>query len=210
MWYWMTQSLLSDWQRGVERDDMGALLSALRREEKPSTKAMEEGRLFESCVTATSMGLTFEPVYPDSWYLPIQRFGRKVRGAQPQVPIWGTMRVMGMDLVLYGVCDFVQAGRIYDIKKTGYYSYGKYADSPQHPMYLYLLPQAKKFDYLIFDGERCYTETYRRGDYTPIETTIRTFLTYLQDTNTMDLYKAFWHQNAEREEKIHGIYQREE
>ena len=49
MSYWMTQSLLSNWQHFLDADDLWAdkswasFLSALRREEQPLTEAMKKG-----------------------------------------------------------------------------------------------------------------------------------------------------------------------
>ena len=59
----------------------------------------------------------------------VRRFSRLCMGGQPQVPISGNLFVSGLDLTLYGVCDYVKAGIIYDIKRVSRYEYGKYQTS---------------------------------------------------------------------------------
>lgn len=210
MSFWMTQSLLSSWKFYMHAEDTYAdrahesFLSTLRRERKAPTRAMQTGVDFESDINALAAGRTVEPVSP-KWDGAVRRFSKICAGGQAQAPVSGELSVSGMDFVLYGVCDYVKAGIIYDIKKVTRYEYGKYADSPQHPMYLHLVPEAARFDYLIFDGSFCYRETYRRGDYTPIEQTISEFVRFLRDTGHMDDYTAHWAMNAEREDKRHGI-----
>ncbi|MFR8331180.1 MAG: hypothetical protein ACLU9S_01425 [Oscillospiraceae bacterium] len=54
------------------------------------------------------------------------------------------------------------------------------------PMYLHLIPSASRFDYLIFDGAFCYRESYRRGDFPPIEDTITQFIRFLQEHSLTD------------------------
>ena len=121
------------------------------------------------------------------------------------MPVAGRLRVAGLDFHLYGVCDYVKAGIIYDIKRVQRYEYGKYLHSPQHPMYLHLLPGASKFAYLIFDGTSTYTETYRRGDFEPIEDTISRFINWLLANGYINDYFTHWEMNTERMDKVNGI-----
>lgn len=121
------------------------------------------------------------------------------------MPVSGELSIGGLDLVLYGVCDYVKAGIIYDIKRVTRYEYGKYQHSPQHPMYLHLIPSASRFDYLIFDGAFCYRESYRRGDFPPIEDTITQFIRFLQEHSLIDEYKRYWGMDEEREWKRYGV-----
>lgn len=203
----MTQSLLANWQFCASADRMDEFKLRLSRKPQQVSSAMQAGTDFEREVTNAAMGYRPNLSLPQAEQLAVRRFGRQCFGAVAQVPIWGRRTVAGIDFVLYGVCDFVQAGRIYDIKRVQRYEYGKYYTSPQHPMYLALMPEATRFDYLIFDGSRTYRETYRRGDFVPIELTIREFVRYLIETNNMDLYLRHWGMNEERQEKINGIYQ---
>ena len=208
--YWLTQSLLSKWQHFLDADDtyadtaLQSFLSLLRLEEKEMTPAMQAGIDFEAAINAAISGEELEPV-GDKHDRAVRRFTRLCAGGQPQVPIAGRIKVCGLDFQLYGVCDYVKAGTIYDIKRVQRYEYGKYFRSPQHPMYLYLLPEARKFTYLVFDGSNTYTETYRRGDFPPIEETILKFVRWLDEFEYMDDYKKYWTMNERRMEKVYGL-----
>lgn len=208
--YWLTQSLLSKWQHFLDADDayadtaLQSFLSLLRLEEKEMTPAMQTGIDFEAAINAAISGEELEPV-GDKHYRAVRRFTRLCAGGQPQVPIAGRIKVCGLDFQLYGVCDYVKAGTIYDIKRVQRYEYGKYFRSPQHPMYLHLLPEARKFTYLVFDGSNTYTETYRRGDFPPIEETILKFVRWLDEFEYMDDYKKYWAMNERRMEKVYEL-----
>ncbi len=208
--YWLTQSLLSKWQHFLDADDayadtaLQSFLSLLRLEEKEMTPAMQAGIDFEAAINAAISGEELEPV-GDKHDRAVRRFTRLCAGGQPQVPIAGRIKVCGLDFQLYGVCDYVKAGTIYDIKRVQRYEYGKYFRSPQHPMYMHLLPEARKFTYLIFDGSNTYTETYRRGDFPPIEETILKFARWLDEFEYMDDYKKYWAMNERRMEKVYEL-----
>lgn len=211
--FWMTQSLLSSWRFYINADDAktdvayASFLSTLRREKTEPTKAMRAGTQFEDDINALVASGDFKPLSRDASKRDkaVNRFARICTGGQPQAPVTGELSVCGMDFVLYGVCDYVKAGIIYDIKNVCKYEYGKYFDSPQHPMYLHLLPEAARFDYLIFDGSFCYRETYRRGDFSPISEIISGFARWLRDAGLENEYKAYWAMNEEREGKRHGL-----
>ena len=208
MKYWLTQSLLSSWLYYINAEDeytdtaWASFVATLRRERKEPTKAMQDGIRFEAMVNDLVAG---EPITTDKrkpnakWAAAARRFAERCAGGQPQVPVTGELSAAGMDFVLYGVCDYVKAGLILDIKKVTRYEYGKYQHSPQHPMYLHLIPEAARFDYLIFDGSSCYEETYRREDCQPIQQTIEDFARFLKDTDGLEVYKAFWAMNPGRE-----------
>lgn len=207
MTYWLTQSLLSSWIYYLNADDEYAqsawdsFVSTLRREEKEPTKAMQDGILFEDMVNRLVAGQAPEGDFNAKWDAAARRFAGRCSGGLSQVPVTGDLSVAGMDFCLYGVCDYVKAGLIMDIKKVTRYEYGKYQHSPQHPMYLHLLPEAKRFDYLIFDGSNCHVEAYRREDCKPIEQTIAEFIRFLKYTGGLDVYKYFWAMNEEREQR---------
>lgn len=204
MTYWMTQSLLSSWTHYLTADDersqaaWGSFVSTLRREEKEPTQAMQDGILFEGMVNRIVAGEQLADAPNAKWAAAARLFARRCAGGLSQVPVAGDLSVSGMDFVLYGVCDYVKAGLIVDIKKVVHYEYGKYQHSPQYPMYLHLLPEAKKFDYLIFDGSNCHIETYRREDCKPIAQIISEFVHFLDDTGGLELYKQAWSMNEER------------
>lgn len=204
MTYWMTQSLLSSWKHYLTADEehskaaWGSFVSTLRREDKEPTQAMQDGTLFEDMVNRLVAGEPLADVPNAKWEAAARRFAGRCAGGLPQVPVAGDLSVSGMDFVLYGVCDYVKAGLIVDIKKVVRYEYGKYQHSPQHPMYLHLLSEAKRFDYLIFDGSNCHIETYHMEDCKPIEQTVSEFIRFLDETEGLDVYKQFWAMNEER------------
>lgn len=208
--FYLTQSLLSSWRHYLDSDDTGSdatldsFLSALQRKKQEPTPAMQAGRDFEAAINAVVAGENVE-LDGRKEARAILRFSRLCAGGQPQVPIAGTRNISGMEFRLYGVCDYVKAGTIYDIKRVQRYEYGKYFHSPQHAMYMELVPAAKKFVYLIFNGTDTFTETYRREDTTPIEETIREFVRWLEDNRYMDLFEKYWTMNDERMELTHGI-----
>lgn len=204
MTYWMTQSLLSAWTHYLNADDersqaaWGSFVSTLRREEVGQTQAMRDGVLFEDMVNRLVAGNPLTDAPNAKWDAAARRFAGRCSGGLSQMAVTGNLSAAGMDFCLYGVCDYVKAGLIMDIKKVARYEYGKYQHSPQHPMYLHLLPEAKRFDYLIFDGSNCHIETYRREDCKPIEQTISEFVRFLEDTGWLCIYKQFWRMNEER------------
>lgn len=209
--YWLTQSLLISWKHFLDADDayadaaLSSFLSTLRREEKETTQAMQAGIDFEAAINSAVAGVTVESV-SEKYDRAVAKFSRICTGGQPQVPVAGKLHVSGLDFQLYGVCDYVKAGVIFDIKRVQRYEYGKYLHSPQHPMYLHLLPGASKFTYLIFDGTSTYTETYRRGDFEPIEDTISHFINWLLANRYINDYFTHWEMNTERMDKVDGIY----
>lgn len=205
MTYWLTQSLLSSWIYYLNADEdrlqaaWGSFVSTLRRDKKEPTQTMQDGILFEDMVNRLVAGEALENNVPNAkWDAAARRFAGRCAGGLSQVPVTGDLSVAGMDFVLYGIADYVKAGLIMDIKKVTRYEYGKYQHSPQHPMYLHLLPEAKRFDYLIFDGSNCHIETYRLEDCNPIDQTISEFIRFLKDTGWLDIYKQFWSMNEER------------
>lgn len=206
--FYLTQSLLSGWNHLLNAEDEHtesaylAFLTSLRRESKETTKAMQDGIDFENAVNKAVSGDSVE-VNP-KWEAAVKKFARICAGGQSQTPVSGVFEIDGEKIGVYGLCDYVKAGVIYDIKKVTRYEYGKYYESPQHPMYMELIPEAKKFTYLIFDGTQTYQETYRRGDFRPIQSIISDFICWLKKTNLFEEYKKHWTMNNERIEKIYG------
>ena len=212
MKYWLTQSLLNSWIHWRESDEQfepsawESFLSALRCTPQEPTRAMLNGRKFEAMVNTIVAGYTPEDAPNGRWVRAADQFARICSGGQPQVRLADELSAYGLELCLFGIADYVKAGTIYDIKKVGRYEYGKYLQSPQHPMYLHLLPQAMKFTYLIFDGTRCYKETYRRPDAQPIQEIITEFLGFLDFAGLLDTYKTNWAMTPRREERFNDVY----
>ena len=202
---------------GAEEQAYADFLSTLNREHKDTTQEMLNGIEFESLVysiangtfrlleyptgeTVTAMGDTalFEkPEYP-KWYSGARTVAERIMGAPVQVKEYRGITIPHYgDLLLYGVLDALKAGTIYDVKFSNK-SFGsaelagKYLDSPQHPAYLYLVPEARNFVYLVSDGEDLYTEEYTRENSRPFGEIAREFLESLDAMNLLGVYREKW------------------
>lgn len=189
-------------------------LRVLRRERREPSPAMLAGRDFEALCYDIADG-RFRPGFsPNGAYEP--NFGevmgapefppaypgalqvaRVINGGAWQVKASKRVSVGGRDFLLYGVLDALKAGVIYDIKfksrPLGSVELpGLYADSPQHPMYFALCPEASRFEYLVSDGAALYTESYERGDVAPVETIIGDFMGYLDRACLVSVYEHHW------------------
>ena len=190
----ITQSLLSAWQYSFKREDgWDDFLAALNREKKRPTKAMLDGTRFENCLNNVLNG---EEIKEDhEWYKPIRQLAKYLDGSQQQVVLFKDIEVADQPILLHGVLDFLKAGVIYDTKYSKNYHLNKYLDSPQHPMYLELVPEARRFEYLSCDGEWVYRECYPRDIVEPIQPTIKHFLDFLKANNLYDIYSEKWRVN---------------
>lgn len=175
----ITQTLLNSWLRALQEDaDPAEFLQVLRREARPHTKAMLDGIRFENCVNGLLTGAAIAEDH--EWYRPVRAMAYLLRGAQQQVTLFKDIEVDGIPFVLHGVLDYLRAGAIYDCKFSKTYKVGKYRRSPQHSMYLELVPEAYEFQYLISDGSEWISrEVYRREYTEPIESIIHDFVHYL-------------------------------
>ena len=189
--YLITQSLLSSWLWSYKMEDgYDDFLKTLRREPVQQTKAMLDGIRFENVLNAALKGAEIEPNH--EWYAPISELYWTLRGAQQQAAISKDITVQGVGFVLYGRLDYLKAGIVYDAKYSKTYHVGKYIDSPQHPMYLALVPEAREFQYKICDGKYVYTETYHLDEVEPIENTIKHFMDFLDKMHLVDIYCDAW------------------
>ena len=164
--------------------------STLRRERKPQTPAMLDGIRFENLVQSVCEGQELDGTH--EWYKPVRQIAGIVRDGQYQVKASRDLTVDGVTFVCYGVLDFLKSGIIYDTKFSKTYKVGKYLDSPQHPMYFYLCPEVREFQYLISDGKWIYREVYRPDEVQSIEKTIRAFMDWLDKTNNVQLFCEHW------------------
>jgi len=151
---------------------------------------MLDGNRFENILNSTLNGAGISPDH--EWYRHINKLCSTLAGARQQVKLSRDITVDGIDFVCYGVLDFLKAGIIYDTKYSETYMTNKYLDSPQHPMYFYLVPEAYEFQYKICDGKYIYTEIYRPEDTQPIEKTIKYFMTFLERRGLIDIYCQKW------------------
>lgn len=199
--YLITQSLLSAWNymfdchEGFEEDAKADFLSALERQKKPATEAMLNGIDFENEVYAQAHGLPREP--HDKWEPGIRKVAAIVGTAPVQIKAKREIEVCGMTFLVYGILDALQAGVIYDVKfrnkSLGSEDiYGKYLNSPQHPAYFYIVPEATEFRYLVSDGEDLYQEIYTRENARFIGDIIAEFISSLESMDLLDRYKQHW------------------
>ena len=187
----ITQSLLSAWEWSFKKDDgYEDFLRTLNREKKQPTAAMREGIRFENVLNSVLNG---EQIPDDhEWKFPITEMAQELSGSQQQVSIFKDIFVDGQPILLHGVLDYLHAGHIYDCKFSKTYHLNKYLTSPQTPMYLALVPEAKDFTYIISDGKWVYRERYPRDIVPPIEIEIREFLTYCKQHELYETLVQKW------------------
>lgn len=199
--YLMTQSLISSWAymfdcfEGGEEDARQEFLKTLRREPRETTEAQRKGISFENAVYAEAAGLYREPI--EGWEQGIKALAEIIRGAQVQVRVSRPLEVDGTEFLVYGILDALKAGIIYDVKFStkalgSYDAYGKYLNSPQHPFYFYLVPEAQAFQYLLCDGEDCYIEIYRREQARSAAEIVSEFIRSITDMGLLDTYMEKW------------------
>ena len=186
----ITQSLLSSWQYSLSSGDLTEFKEALQRKRKPPTKAMLDGQRFENIVESVATGTAIETDH--EWYKPVTEIAEIIRDGQYQVKLSRDLEVNGITFICYGILDFLKAGTIYDTKFSKTYHVGKYLDSPQHPMYFYLCPEAREFTYIISDGKWVYQESYRPEDSEPVEHIIRRFMAFMDTFCLVDTYCENW------------------
>lgn len=194
MRYLLTQSLLSAWlyqYEAYDPDDAHAeFMSTLMREPVQPTKAMLDGQKFENMVTAYCNGAALDPGH--EWARSIAEVSKIVKGGQAQVALYRDYEVSGVHFLIYGRLDWLKAGTIYDTKYSKTYEVGKYDESPQHPMYFALCPEARRFEYIVSDGNDVYIEPYYRDSAPPIDWHISDFLRYLKDAKLDQIYFDKW------------------
>lgn len=199
--YLITQSLLSSWNyvhncwEGCEEDAMASFLATLRREPAEVTEAMQDGIEFENAVYAEASGL-LRPLHP-KWERGICEVAAFLKGAQFQVRAQREIQLAGMTFLVYGVLDALQAGIISDVKfKSESFGSldlaGEYFDSPQHPFYFFMVPEARLFRYLVSDGTDLYIEQYTPDETPDAGELIAEFVDFLNVTGHMETYKKNW------------------
>lgn len=190
----LTQSLLGAWLYKYKAEDQekahADFLKTLSREPIQPSKAMLAGQQFENMVTAYCEGAPLDESH--QWASGIRGVGDIVRGGVFQAAIYKDVTVQGISFLLYGKLDVLRAGTIFDIKHSHSYTVGKYLDSPQHPMYFRLCPEARRFTYVISDGTDVYQETYYPAETQPIEQIIGHFVDYLENTKLATQYIEKW------------------
>lgn len=199
--YLMTQSLLSSWgymfncYEDYQEEARADFLRSLRREPIEQTETKRDGIVFENEVYRAAAGAVRQP-HP-KWEQGIQTVSMILKEAAVQVRVQREITVCGMEFLLYGVLDAIKAGVIYDVKylTKSFGSVdlaGKYFDSPQHPAYLYMVPEAHQFVYLVSDGNDLYKEIYDRSITRSVSEIIAEFIQSLETMNLLSMYKEKW------------------
>lgn len=192
--YLITPTLLNSWNyifkaQGDRADEAyEQFVSMLKREKFEPNKYMLEGIEFEKkCIQGEVDGISEI----------IENGAFQVSGSKP-------ITVDKTDYLLYGRIDVLKSGVIYDIKKNQKYSVGKYFDSYQHHIYMELIPEAKKFVYLIGTNASkakkqetgreydIFTEVYDRDECNDLENAIRFFTNWLEMNGLLEIYKKNW------------------
>lgn len=191
----ITQSLLSAWEWSFKTDDgWDDFIAALNREKKQPTQAMLDGIRFENCLNNVLKG---EPIYQDNeWYNVLVEMSCELQGAQQQVSLFQDCEVDGQPFLLHGVLDYLREGHIWDCKFSKNYHLNKYLTSPQTPMYLSLVPEARDFTYIISDGKYVYREKYPRDIVLPIEPTIKNFMDFCKKHGLWETFVTKWRVNT--------------
>lgn len=201
----ITQSLLRSWlyvyecYPGCEEDAMASFLRTLKKEPDDLTEDQQQniqnGIDFENAVYAEALGAVREP-HP-KWEHGIQYVANFVKGAQFQVKAQRNLSVCGMDFLVYGILDGLKAGTIFDVKfkNKSFGSLdlaGEFFESPQHPLYFYLVPEAREFMYLVSDGADLYVERYTPDESPTAESLISEFVEFLKSSNLLETYAQYW------------------
>lgn len=222
MSYLITQTLIGSWnylhscREECQESAYNDFLNTLNRVREEPTKEIQNGIDFENLVYSIANG-TFQPRkvptgetaramgdtiiiektdYP-KWFEGAKAVATAIKGASLQVKAQREVTIGSIDLLVYGILDALRAGTIFDVKfsNKGFGSVelaGKYLDSPQHPTYLFLVPEARDFKYLVSDGVDLYTEHYTRENSRPFEEIAMEFLNSLEAMNLLELYKEKW------------------
>lgn len=201
MRYLITQSLISSWnyllscREECQEDAYRDFLNALNRVPKDTTPEMQNGIDFENEVYKAAAG-TPRVAHP-KWEQGINAVATVIKGAPVQVKAQRELTIGSLNFLVYGIMDALKAGTIFDVKFSNK-SFGsaelagKYLDSPQHPTYFFIEPEAREFQYLVSDGVDLYTETYTRANSRPFKEIAAEFISSLEAMKLLDLYKEKW------------------
>lgn len=206
---------------GCEDDAMDTFLCQLRREpeelDEEHQKNIQNGIEFEALVTDIATG-RFQPEFETDgeackssygngelmgyekypkWYRGASEIAAFLKGAQFQVRAQREITVDGMTFLVYGILDALCAGTISDVKfkNKSFGSLdlaGSYLDSPQHPLYFYLVPEARLFRYLVSDGSDIYIEQYEPEDCITAGDLILQFVQFLKANSLLETYMQYW------------------
>lgn len=181
----LSKSLLDSWLYVFLKDDgYEDFLRTLRGETLPPTEAMLNGTTFESCVNGVLNGNEMDADH--KWYKVVMQMAEYLAGSQQQVNLYREIKVDGQTYIMHGVLDYLRAGVIYDCKFTKNYHLNKYLSTTQTPVYMYLVPEARRMEYVISDGNYVYIERYPRDIVQPLDIIIRQFINFIKQHGLWD------------------------
>ena len=190
----LTQTLISSYEWIFKKDDgYDDFLLTLNRQKKPPTEAMLDGQRYESVLNNYLLGA--ELPIDHEWYSPIVEMAEELWGSQQQVSLFRDLELDGKKFLIHGVLDYLLAGEIFDCKYSKRYSLNKYLNSPQTSFYMYLVPEARRFTYLISDGKYVYRERYSRDIVEPIEPLVKNFIEFCNKQNLLKILEEHWSVN---------------
>ncbi len=206
---------------GYEDSAMDAFLHTLRREpedlDDEQRQRIQNGIEFERLVTDIATG-RFVPEfctdgtankssygdgelmgydkYP-KWHRGASEIAAFLKGAQFQVKVSREIQVAGITFLVYGILDALREGVISDVKfkNKSFGSLdlaGNYLNSPQHPLYFFMVPEARLFRYMVSDGQDLYIEQYEPEDCPSAADLILQFVQFLKANNLLDTYLQYW------------------
>lgn len=184
--YLITPSLLNSWKYCVE-SEYGSLedfIKTLNKEEIENKEAFIKGNEFEDYMVKN---------YPET-----------LNGCY-QVKVYKNID----NFVVYGRIDCLKAGIIYDYKFTGNYDAGKFYGSYQTAVYMDLVPEAYKMQYVISNNFKkedmtdnweqdreqfnLFKEEYFRDDLKiDLKREINMFIQWLQKMDLLKIYQEKW------------------
>lgn len=196
----LTQSLIGAWNymhlcpEEYQDKAYDEFINALHRTPKEATKAIQNGIDFENEVYKVAEG---GQTSLKKWENGINAVSSIVNGSIFQFKAQRELVIGKYNLLVYGILDALKASIIYDVKfcNKSFGSTdlaGKYLESPQHPAYFFLVPEATEFQYLVSDGEDLYTEVYTRSITRPFEDIAKEFIKSLEDMNLINVYIQHW------------------
>lgn len=192
----VTYSLLNSWLYAMKSREenetvQNEFLATLNREYIPSNDRQAAGIRFENLVTRLTDDCLIEDI-TEPWYGAAKTIADIIRGGRLQYRCRQQLKVDNITWLLYGKLDVLKAGTIYDIKFSEHYKRGAYYASPQHPVYMKLVPNADLFMYLITDGKHIWTERYYRHEIMPVENILFDFGRWLRLTGYWEIYELNW------------------
>lgn len=190
----LTQTLISSYEWIFKKDDgYDDFLLTLNRVKKQPTEAMLLGTQYENCLNNYLLGAELPTDH--EWYSPITEMADELWGSQQQVSLFRDLEINGNTYLIHGILDYLLAGEIFDCKFNKRYSLNKYFNSPQTSFYMYLVPEARRFTYLISDGKYVYRERYPRDIVEPIEPLVKNFIEFCNKQNLLKILEEHWSVN---------------